>query len=148
MARGKPVSRTVKVVGISVGALIVVVLLVIAFFPWNWLRGPASRALSSDLHRRVSIAALHGSLFGHPRVQVTGLTISNPPWAGGGQMVSIQRIELELRFWPLLRGEIVLPRVALIRPDVHVVRLADGRATGNSPLIPRARKPRRKPISQ
>ncbi|HEV7137626.1 MAG TPA: AsmA family protein [Steroidobacteraceae bacterium] len=150
MARGKPVSRTVKVVGISVGALIVVVLLVIAFFPWNWLRGPASRALSSDLHRRVSIAALHGSLFGHPRVQVTGLTISNPPWAGGGQMVSIQRIELELRFWPLLRGEIVLPRVALIRPDVHLVRLADGRANWeftSHPESAQAKKKANQPMS-
>lgn len=150
MARGKAVPRTVKVIGISVGALIVLVLLVIAFFPWNWLRGAATRTLSADLHRNVGIAALHGSLWGHPHVQVTGLTISNPAWAGGGQMVSVQRIDLELRFWPLLRGEIVLPKVALIRPDVHLVRLADGRANWeftSHPQSAKAKEEANKPIS-
>ncbi|MHB8813791.1 MAG: AsmA family protein, partial [Steroidobacteraceae bacterium] len=117
-----------KGIGIGIGAVIALLLLIVAFFPWNRLRGPLSHALSADLHRRVSIGALHGSLFGRPHVQVSGLTIGNPAWAGGGQMVSIQRIDLELRFWPLLRGEIVLPKVALIRPDVRLYRAADGRA--------------------
>jgi hypothetical protein len=128
MARGKAVSRTLKEISIGIGVLIVVLVLVVAFFPWNKLRGPVARMLASDLGRPVTIAALHGSLFGHPHVQVSGFTIGNPEWAGGGQMVSIQRIELELRFWPLLRGEVVLPRVALIRPDVRLFRATDGRA--------------------
>ena len=128
MAQSKAVSRTVKGIGIGIGLLIIVLVLVVAFFPWNELRGTVSRTLSADLGRPVGIAALHGSLFGHPRVQVSGFTIGNPAWAGGGQMVSIQRIDLQLRFWPLLWGEIVLPRVALIRPHVRLYRAADGRA--------------------
>jgi hypothetical protein len=128
VAQSKAVSRTVKGIGIGIGVLILVLVLIVAFFPWNKLRGPVSRALSADLGRQVSIAALHGSLVGHPHVQVSGFTIGNPAWAGGGLMVSIQRIELELRFWPLLRGEVVLPRVVLIRPDVRLYRAADGRA--------------------
>src|SRR5512146_2785507 len=119
MPRGKAI-RTIRAVGIGIGVLIVLLLLVVAFFPWNWLRGPASRELSAQLQRPVAIAALHGSLFWHPHLQVRGLTIGNPAWAGGGQMVSVERIDLQLRFWPLLRGEIVLPRVALIRPDVRL----------------------------
>ena len=128
MSRGNAISGTAKGIGIGIAILILVLVLVVAFFPWNTLRGPVARAVSADLGRPVSIAALHGSLFGHPHVQVSGLTIGNPAWAGGGQMVAIQRIELQLRFWPLLRGEIVLPRVVLIRPDVHLYRAADGRA--------------------
>jgi hypothetical protein len=128
MSQRKAVSRTVKGIAIAIGAVIVVLVLILAFFPWNRLRGPVSRALSADLGRPVAIAGLHGSLFGHPHVQVSGFTIGNPAWAGGGQMVSIQRIDLQLRFWPLLWGEIVLPRVALIRPHVRLYRAADGRA--------------------
>ncbi|HEY6514629.1 MAG TPA: AsmA family protein [Steroidobacteraceae bacterium] len=128
MAQGKTISRTVKAIGIGIGVLIIALLLVVAFFPWNRLRGPVSRILAADLHRSVNIAALHGSLFGHPHVQVSGLTIGNPVWAGGGQMVSIERIDLELRFWPLLRGEIVLPKVELVRPVVRLFRGTDGRA--------------------
>lgn len=129
MAQGKAVSRTLKGTGIAIGVLIVALQLVAAFFPWNRLRGPLSRTLSADLHRQVNIGALHGSLFWRPHVQVSGLTISNPAWAGGGQMVSVERIDLELRFWPLLAGEIVLPRVALIRPVVRLYRAGDGRAS-------------------
>ncbi|MGH8202429.1 MAG: AsmA family protein [Steroidobacteraceae bacterium] len=128
MAQSKALSRTVKGIGIGVGVLIVALVLVVAFFPWNRLRRPVARLLSADLHRTVNIAALHGSLFRHPHVQVIGFTIGNPAWAGGGRMVSIERIDLELRFWPLLRGEIVLPKVELVRPDVRLFRAADGRA--------------------
>ena len=133
-------ARILKWIGIGVGVLIVAVILVIAFFPWNWLRGPVSRTLSADLHRQVSIGALHGSVFWHPRVQVSGLTISNPAWAGGGQMVSIQRLDLQLRFWPLLAGEIVLPKVMLLRPIVRLYRGADGRANWEFTANPQSAK--------
>ena len=143
MVASKAISRTVKGIGIGIGVLIIVLVLVVAFFPWNKLRGPVSRVLSADLGRPVSIAALHGSLFGHPHVQVSGLTIGNPGWAGGGLMVSVQRIDLELRFWPLLRGEIVLPRVALIRPVVRLYRAADGRANWVFSAHPESAKARK-----
>jgi uncharacterized protein involved in outer membrane biogenesis len=147
-------SRTLKRIGIgigiAVGVLIVLFLLVAAFFPWNRLRGPAERMLSADLHRQVSIGSLDGSLFWHPHARVTGLRISNPAWAGGGQMVSVQRIDVELRFWPLLVGEIVLPKVALLQPDVRLVRLADGRANWeftSHPESPKAKQEASKPMS-
>jgi uncharacterized protein involved in outer membrane biogenesis len=121
-------ARAVKAIGIGIGVLIILLLLVIAFFPWNLLRGPLAKELSTQLQRPVRIATLGGSLFGHPHVRVTGLTIGNPGWAGGGQMVSVQRIDLQLRFWPLLRGEVVLAKVVLLRPIVNLYRGADGRA--------------------
>lgn len=142
-------ARTLKWIGIGVGGLLLALLLIVAFFPWNRLRGPASRMLSADLHRQVRIGALHGSVFWHPHVQVTGLTISNPAWAGGGQMVSIERLDLQLRFWPLLRGEVVLPQVTLIRPIVRLYRSADGRANWEfvaNPQSPQAKKQANEPL--
>lgn len=119
-------ARILKGVGISIGILVVLLVLVLVLFDWNWLRGPISRQLAARLQRPVSIAALHGSPF--TRLRVNGFAIGNPAWAGGGQMVSIERIELKLAFWPLLRGDVVLPRVVLIRPHVHLYRAADGHA--------------------
>lgn len=113
----------------AIGTLIVAVVLSAALFDWNWLRGPIARAISARIHRPVSIAALHGTLFSaRPGVQVSGLEIGNPAWAGGGQMVSVDRLAIQFRFWPLLAGELVLPRVAVIRPVVRLYRGADGRA--------------------
>jgi uncharacterized protein involved in outer membrane biogenesis len=133
-------ARTLKWIGTGVGGLLLVLLLIVAFFPWNRLRGPATRMLSADLHRQVRIGALHGSVFWHPHVQVTGLTISNPAWAGGGQMISIERLDLQLRFWPLLRGAIVLPQVTLIRPIVRLYRSTDGRANWEFAANPQSAK--------
>jgi AsmA family protein len=140
VAQSKAVSRTIKGIGIGIGVLIIVLVLIVAFFPWNKLRGPVARFLSADLGRQVTIAALHGSLFGHPHVQVSGFTIANPEWAGGGLMVSIQRIDLQLRFWPLLWGKVVLPRVELIRPDVRLFRATDGRANWVFSAHPESKK--------
>jgi hypothetical protein len=133
-------------IGIGLGVLIVVLLLVIAFFPWNRLTGPVSRVLSAKLQRPVHIASLHGSLFWRPHVEVTGLTIGNPAWAGGGQMVTVERIDLQLRFWPLLVGNIVLPKVALIRPNVRLYRGADGRANWAFGGNPKSAKAQNKPM--
>ena len=139
-----------KAIGIAIGALIVILLLIIAFFPWNRLTGPISRQLSAQLQRPVHIASLHGSLFWRPHIQVSGLTIGNPAWAGGGNMVAVERIDVQLRFWPLLVGNIVLPRVALTRPDVHLYRGADGRANwafgGNPKSVKAQSKPMRLPL--
>lgn len=65
-------------------------------------------------------------------------------------MMSVQRIDLQLRFWPLLRGEIVLPKVALIRPHLHLVRLADGGANWeftSQPQSAKAKQEANKPMS-
>lgn len=146
MLRGTPISRALKVTGIAIGAVIVVLVLVVAFFPWNKLTGPVSRAMSAQLQRPVHIAALHGSLFWRPHVQISGLRIGNPAWAGGGEMVAVDRIDLVLRFWPLLAGEIVLPRVALIHPVVHLYRKADGRANWVFAANPKSAKAQNKPM--
>jgi uncharacterized protein involved in outer membrane biogenesis len=142
-------SRVLKGLGIAIGALIVLLVLAVAFMPWNWLRGPLSSMMSADLHRPVGIAALDGSVFVHPHVQVSGLTVGNPAWAGGGQMVAVQRIDVDFRFWPLLRGELVLPRIVLVRPDVRLYRTADGRANwvfSANPQNPKAKKRANQPM--
>ncbi|HTV49809.1 MAG TPA: AsmA family protein [Steroidobacteraceae bacterium] len=122
-------SRTLRPIGIGIAVLLLLLLLAIAFFDWNWVRGPLSHAISARIHRPVSIAALHGALFSpHPHVRVSGLEIGNPAWAGGGQMLSIEQLDIQFRFWPLLTGKLVLPRVTVLRPDVRLYRAADGRA--------------------
>jgi uncharacterized protein involved in outer membrane biogenesis len=143
---GQSMSRILKGIAIGIGALIVLILLIVAFFPWNLLRGPVSRALSAELQRPVGIGALHGSLFWRPHLTLSRFTIGNPGWAGGGQMVSIDRLDVTARFWPLLGGELVLPRVALLRPVVRLYRTADGRANWQFGAQPPSAKAKSRPM--
>ena len=52
---------------------IVALVLAVAFFDWNSLRGPIARSLSARLERPVSIGGLHAALLNpHPRLRVRG----------------------------------------------------------------------------
>lgn len=111
---------------------------IIAFlviFDWNWLRGPLGRFASAQLQREVVIA---GDLRVHPwsfspKAEAYGVRIGQPAWARkadpkAGQMVQLQRIAVQVKVLPLLRGEVIMPYLALDKPDVRLLRNKDGKA--------------------
>jgi uncharacterized protein involved in outer membrane biogenesis len=121
-----------------IGAWLLLVVAVIVFllvFDWNWLRGPASRFASAQLHREVRI---DGNLRVHPwsfkpRAEIEGLKIGQPDWARQAagqpaQMASVDRVAVQIRLLPLLRGQVILPQLEIDRPNVALLRQADGRA--------------------
>lgn len=112
-------------------ALIVALLLVLYFLDWNQFRGPIGRYLSDRYDREVRIDGnLRVKLFSRqPRIDVENLYIGNPAWVPQKQGANIRQARVELRLFPLLfRGDLILPIVQIDRPDVLVVRHADGRS--------------------
>jgi AsmA family protein len=96
-----------------IGAIILGLLLMLVvadLIDWNLLRGPVSRIASSALDRRVRIdGALRVHLLSsEPSVTVEQLTIANPDWAGNGDMIDVQRLQVALQLSQLLRGHLVL----------------------------------------
>uniref|UniRef100_B0T203 AsmA family protein n=1 Tax=Caulobacter sp. (strain K31) TaxID=366602 RepID=B0T203_CAUSK len=108
-------------------------------FDWNWFRGPVGRMASARLNRQVVIT---GDLRVHPwsfspKVEAYGVRIAQPDWAAkadpkgsaaGSQMAKVDRIAVQIRILPLLKGEVILPLLAIDRPDVRLLRDASGRA--------------------
>jgi len=122
--------KTLRVTGILVGSLIVVVLLALALLDWNSLKHPIERIASAKSGRTVTIG---GRLEVHiwswtPTVIVNGLTLGNPPWESARSMATVDRVEIHLKLLPLLKGDVILPRVALVRPDVYLHQDKAGRA--------------------
>lgn len=121
---------TLRWIGIGVGGLILVLVLVLAFMDWNWFKHPIERVASAKSGRTVTIA---GDLNVHiwswtPTVVINGLTLGNPPWEPNRPMAKIERLEVRLKLLPLLKGDVILPRVALLRPDVYLHQDKSGRA--------------------
>jgi uncharacterized protein involved in outer membrane biogenesis len=112
-----------------VAGLLVAILLTLYFVDWNQFRGPIGRYLSDRYAREVRIDGnLHVKLFSRqPRIDVGGLYIGNPGWVGRAQGATIAHARVELRLFPLLRGDVILPIVQIDRPDVLVVRDENGR---------------------
>lgn len=110
--------------------LIVAVAVVLSVLDWNMLRGPISRYASERTGREVAIDGdLDVNILSwKPSAEVNGLRIGNPAWAGKGRMAEIQRIDVQVELLPLLRGQVILPRLEVTKPNLVLIRDAQGRA--------------------
>src|SRR5262245_39870867 len=128
-------SRTARIWGwiaAGVGALLLVLILFLAFFDWNHLSGPIAGMASKRMDRQVAIGGLRARLLSlNPTIEVTGLKIGQPAWvadkpaeksAEKSEMVDVERILVEFKWGSLLTGHPILPRLEIDKPNVYLVR--------------------------
>lgn len=135
--------------GSIVAAVILAVVLFILLFDWDWLRGPISRYASARTGREVRI---EGHLRVHPwswtpRVEIQGLRIGNPKWAGSGDLAYVREIDLRARLLPLFIGRLDLPLLRLDQPRLDLIRDKDDQANWRFDS-PRSSKPAQLPPIQ
>jgi AsmA family protein len=126
---GSPRRHSLWVVVLAGVALLVVVLVLVAvFFPWDWLREPLNRYVSDRTGRHFEITRKLDVKLGRvTRVLADGIEFANPEWASDPQLVKAQSAEIDIELLPLLRRRIVLPKVELRRPQLGLQIEADGR---------------------
>lgn len=118
--RRRLVPRVVKWAGAGFGALVLAAMLVVAVVPSTgieseWLRAQAERAVDElvgeDVQARIGRTTLaldrrHFLAIGIRELELTGK-------ATGASLVSAARLDLGVRFWPLLRGEVEVASATL-----------------------------------
>ncbi|MEJ7687253.1 MAG: AsmA family protein [Variovorax sp.] len=119
-----------KIAAVLLG-LFVVLRVVLAFFPWDTLREPLNRYVSEKTGRKFEITRRLDVDLGLrvATVKFDGIEFANPTWARDPYLSRAERAEFDLRLWPLLRGEIHLPRVSLASPSAGLQMEKDGRRT-------------------
>ena len=110
-------------------ALIVLAVLFIAVFGWNWLRGPIERMTMEKTGR---VLAINGDLqvkvgWPWPRIHADTVTFANPGWARERQMVTADAVDVTIDLPKLLRQNILFPEVRLTRPAVFLEQGTAGR---------------------
>jgi len=116
---------------IVIFGLLLVIVVFLATFDWNLLRGPLARAIQSKTGRPTSI---DGDLRVHvwswdPSAEVDGLRIGNPPWADRKVMFGARKVIVSVSLGRLLRGQLVLPVVDLVEPEINLERDSSGRSS-------------------
>src|ERR1700722_16348739 len=136
-----------------IGAIVVslfLLILLLGLIDWNGLREPLSRIASHHLGRQVVIGGpLHVHLLSAtPSVDIAELKISNPDWAGGGDMLDLPRLQVSIRLSQLMLGRLVLQSLEIDAPIVSLTRDEQSRANWpftNQPETP-SNKPSRFPV--
>ena len=111
--------------------LLAALAVLLAFFPWDTLRGPVNRYVSEKTGRKFEITrrldvgiGLRGAT-----VKADGIEFANPPWARDPYLVKAERAEFDIRLWPLVTQKVVIPRLALSSPTLGLQMEPDGRRT-------------------
>ena len=130
--RGRVAAMAVlKWIGIGLLGLVALVVagagIALAVFDWNDARGFVARQATKALGREVAIDGNFSVDLGDPiRIHVEGLRVANTEWAAEKTFAELKALDAELRLWPLLRGNIELPRLALTEPKIDMEKNKEG----------------------
>ncbi len=121
-------SRSSKLVGWVLGALLAAVGLSIWALEWNDLRSPLSRWASRAIDREVVIAGdLEVDLGRVIGVRLDQVRIANAPWSATPTMAEIDTLRIEIPLsWGLLRGNPEFRSIELEQPALRLERNAAG----------------------
>ncbi|MES2530974.1 MAG: AsmA family protein [Pseudomonadota bacterium] len=116
---------------VAVAVLLVALVLIVLFFPWDVLRQPVNRYVSEATGRKFEITRRLDVDLGWrtATVKLDGVEFANPSWARDPYLVRTERAEFDIRIWPLLSRKIVIPRLSLASPALGLQMEQDGRRT-------------------
>jgi AsmA protein len=114
-------------VWLVLGLLVALALFIL--FGLNALRGPIERAVTEATGRELRIEGDLRPVWNwvYPRFRAENISFANPQWASEDHMFTADAVEASVSLLPLLRGRVVVPEVALERPQVNLEQDAQGR---------------------
>ncbi len=113
----------------SLLASVVLAVLFVAGFGWNWLRAPIERV---TLEKTGRVLLIGGEIevelaWPLPRIRSGTVSFANPSWATERQMVSAAAATVSIDLPQLLQRNLVFPEVRLQRPVIFLEQSRDGR---------------------
>jgi uncharacterized protein involved in outer membrane biogenesis len=115
---------------VGLWALVLVLALVgPALINWSRYKEVIATRLEQATGRDVDIAGpVSLRLLPAPAFSADQVTIGNLPGGGDQPVATVERLDIRLRWLPLLTGTVEITSLDLDRPILHLARLADGRA--------------------
>ncbi len=122
-----------RLIGGILGALVLLLVIFLALFNWDWLRGPIGRMASKQMHREVHI---DGHLRVHlltwtPRIRIEKLFIGQPDWAKTARKQpfgTVDSVTVDVKLMPLFAGRIDVPLLDIEHPNLALYEDAHSRA--------------------
>ncbi len=118
--------RAAKILGWTVGILLGLVLIAAGTIYFvatsDYLRGQLEGRASDLTGRKTQIAKVAVQWGWTSNVKLEGIEVANAKWGKAPYMLKVDQVDFDIRLWPLLGGNLVLPRLVLRKPEVQVER--------------------------
>jgi hypothetical protein len=118
--------------GVLLGLLLVLVLagyIVLRSIDWNRYKEPIAQIVYESTGRRLDLSGDVSVAIGlRPGIALSGASLENAAWSDEPEMVTLDRLVVQLRVLPLLRGEVDIASLELSGLDVLLETNADGEA--------------------
>ncbi|WP_233150989.1 AsmA family protein [Sphingomonas mollis] len=127
-------NRTARIVA-AVAAIVAVLLLILAAFPWGILRGIVEREATERFGRPVSIGAVErvDHIGFTPTIAIRNVRIAQADWVGPGDFARIDAVTVSFPVWPLLTGDFRPHDVVADGLRLALARDAQGRTNWGRP---------------
>ena len=108
----------------TAGVLLVLVVVAIGtvyfYVTSDDFRGRIESHASALSGRKTTIADISVDWGFTPHVHLSGVQFANAEWAKEPHMLKAEQVDFEIRLWPLLKGDLVLPSLVLRKPEIVV----------------------------
>ena len=99
-----------------------------SFIDWEDYKADIARELETATGRRVAIdGEVSLRLLPAPSLRANGVRIANIKGGAGRELARVGTLQMDLALWQLLRGRIVGTGVVLIKPEISLEILANGK---------------------
>ncbi|TAJ96281.1 MAG: AsmA family protein [Reyranella sp.] len=106
--------------GILAGLLVIAATTVYFVATSDYLRGQLEDRISDMTGRRTQVAKVAVDWGWTTNVKLEGIEVANAKWGKAPYMLKVEQVDFDVRLWPLLSGNVMLPRLVLRKPEVQV----------------------------
>ena len=140
-------ARFLRILGWTAGVLVALVVIAIGsvyfYVTSDDFRGRLEGHASTFSGRKTTIADIAIDWGWTPHVHLRGVQFANAEWAKEPHMLKVEQVDFEIRPWPLLKGDLVLPSLVMRKPEIVIEKGDNDRlnwALGEAPAAAAAAK--------
>ena len=105
------------------GTLVVLLILLVAFWDWNWFTPIVERIASAKLHREVRIGHMDVHLSRQPMVVLNNLSVADPADdPAKGALATVDEFDLQVDAMSILHHQLVIPEIRFAHPVMELHR--------------------------
>src|SRR4029453_2462977 len=122
--RSQRMARFLRFLAWTAGTLVVLATVAIGvvyfYVTSNVFRRRIESQASALAGRKTTIADIPVDWGFTSHVHMSGVAFANAEWAKEPHMLKAEQVDFEIRLWPLLKGDLVLPSLVLRKPEIVI----------------------------